>query len=115
MRTLARARPLSQPGDVADAIVLDAAEAWARALVGDADHAGALLARARTSAAGIDMPGSTEELDYMDAKVSALVGDLERARGLLSGLASWNEERGRRRHADRFRRDLAALDTPGPD
>jgi len=47
--------------------------------------------------------------------VCARFGDLERAHTLLAGLVAWNEERGRRRWADRFRRDLAALDSPGPD
>jgi hypothetical protein len=37
------------------------------------------------------------------------------ARALLGGLVERNEASGRRRLADRYRRDLAALDTSGPD
>ena len=115
LRAVEQARPLSQPGDLADEITLDVAEAWAQALLGNAEEARRLLTRAREAAAGIDMPGTTEDLDRVDAKVSALFGDRDRARTLLTDLIEWNEERGRLRHADRFRRDLAALDTPGPD
>jgi hypothetical protein len=115
LRLIERARPIAQPGDVADEIVLDVAEAWARALEGDADRARTLLEGARRVAAGIDFPLIVQDLDRVDAAVSARFGDLERAHTLLAGLVAWNEERGRRRWADRFRRDLAALDSPGPD
>ena len=114
LRTLARARPLSQPGDVADEIVLDVAEAWRAGSWAIASRAGAACPRPGV-AAGIDIPTTTEDLDCVDAKVSVRFGDPERARSLFSGLVSWNEERGRHRYADRFRRDFAALDMPGPD
>ena len=115
LRLIEQARPIAQPGDLADEIVLDVAEAWARALEGDSDRAWTLLERARGVAAGIDFPQMTQELDRVDAAISALSGDSERARTLLSGLVEWNEERGRLRYADRYRRDLAALHSPGPD
>jgi class 3 adenylate cyclase len=109
LRIVAQARPLSQPGDLADEIVLDSAEAWALALHGDPEPAHALLTRARAVAAGIDFYDALFELEWVDAKVHADLGDRERARTLLSGLVEWNEQRGRRRYADRYRRDLAEL------
>jgi class 3 adenylate cyclase len=109
LRTVEEARSLSEPGDVADEIVLDIAEARARALLGDGKQARFLLARARTVATGIDAPDIESDLDHVDASVHALLGDRERARTLLARLVEWNEQQGRRRWADRYRRDLDAL------
>ena len=62
------------------------------------------------------MPRRTEDLDRVDASVSALLGDLERARTLLAGLVDVERRSAAvTACADRFRRDLAALDAPGPD
>ena len=73
------------------------------------------LARAREHGAGVDMLIVVDQLDHVEATVDVLLGDVPSARALLAGLVERNEASGRRRLADRYRRDLAALDTSGPD
>ena len=52
----------------------------------------------------------TDQLDYVDATVRALLGDLVEARELLTALVERANTRGLHRWADRYRRDLDALD-----
>jgi hypothetical protein len=56
-----------------------------------------------------------DQLDHVEATVDVLLGDVPSARALLAGLVEQNEAGGRRRLADRYRRDLVALDPAGPD
>ncbi len=51
----------------------------------------------------------TDQLDHVDATVRALLGDLDEARELLTGLVERAKTQGLHRWADRYRRDLDAL------
>ena len=96
--------------DLGDQIVLDAADAYAHALGGERRVALELLERAHAHAKGIDMTIVTDQLDHVDATVRALLGEVERARAKLTALVERAEARGLHRWADRYRRDLDALD-----
>ena len=106
---VARARALAHADDVADQIELDAAEAHARALRGEAQEARRLLERAHRRAAGIDMAVLANSLLYAESGVLAALGDVDDARKVLARLAGYAEARGAHRFAARYRRDLAAL------
>ena len=99
-----------EPGDVADQIVLDIAEAWARAVRGERAAAVALLARAREAVERIDLASAQGQVDYIAAKIQVALGDVALARGLLASLIERYSARRFHRYADRYRRDLAALD-----
>ena len=71
--------------------------------------------RAHASAAHSDTMFAVDQVDHVDATVQALLGDTARARELLAQLVERNEALGRRRFADRYRRDLDALGTPDRD
>ncbi len=105
-----RGRAAMEPGDVADQIVLDVAEAWARAVGGERDAAVALLARAREAVERIDLASAEDQVDYIAAKIQVALGDVALARELLASLIERSSARGFHRYADRYRRDLAALD-----
>ncbi len=109
LEELARARAIAHADDVADQIELDAAEAHARALRGEAEEARRLLERAHRRAAGIDMAFTVNALLYAESAVLAALGDVEVARTLLARLAADAEARGAHRFAGRYRRDLAEL------
>jgi class 3 adenylate cyclase len=104
-----RARGLAAADDVADQIELDAAEAYARALLGELPAAHELLGRAGERASGIQMRIVTDELERVGAEVDRLSGDGKQAAATLRRLADDAEARGFHRFADRYRRDLAAL------
>jgi class 3 adenylate cyclase len=107
--TLAEARALARPDDVADRLLLDAGEAYLHALRGERDEALAGLDRLDRELTGIDMVLLTDELRHDAAAIRALLGDRERARATLAELADGADARGFRRFAERYRRDLAAL------
>ena len=98
-----------EPGDVADEIVLDLAEASARASRGEAAAAEELLGRARRTVAETDAATYVDKVDYVEATVRARLGDVSAARTLLASLVQSAERRGFHRYADRYRRDLEAL------
>jgi hypothetical protein len=98
-----------EPGDVADQVLLDAAEGWARALQGSGETALRLLGRARAAVERIDLASTTDQVDYVDAAVRVALGDLAAARALLESLVERSEARGFHRYADRYRRDLRVL------
>ena len=104
------ARELADPNDVADQIVLDQAEAYALALAGETARARMLLERARVRAAAIELTAPMDNPLYGEACVLRQLGDVEGARRLLQGLVELSGQRGFHRVADRYRRDLAALD-----
>ena len=105
-----QAREVVTDDDLGDQIVIDAADAYAHALGGERRPALELLERAQAHARGIDMVIVTDQLDYVDATVRALLGDLVEARELLTALVERANTRGLHRWADRYRRDLDALD-----
>ena len=106
---VARGRDVMEPGDVADQVLLDAAEGWARALQGSGETALRLLGRARAAVERIDLASTTDQVDYVDAAVRVALGDLAAARALLESLVERSEARGFHRYADRYRRDLRVL------
>ena len=109
LRAVVRGRELMMPGDVSDEVVLDVAEAYARATLGHVDEARVLVARARETVAPTDALVERIEIDHVDAQIHAIAGDPARARELLESLVTRWEERGFHRYADRYRVDLAAL------
>ena len=111
LRTVARGREVIEPGDVADEIELDLSEAYARARLGEADASLRLVERARSTVERTDSVTTRNDVDYIDAKVRELVGDRAGAQTLLESLAGRADSRGLRRYADRYRRDLIALDS----
>ena len=104
------ARGLADPDDVADQLQLDLAEAYARALTGDGEHAWRLVERARDRAQGTDMEEPGLHHEFVEARIRFALGDVDGARRLLAGLAERYARRGLRRYAERYRRDLAELD-----
>ena len=106
---VARGREVMEPGDVADEIVLDLAEASARASRGEAAAAEELLGRARRTVAETDAATYVDKVDYVEATVRARLGNVSAARTLLASLVESAERRGFHRYADRYRRDLEAL------
>jgi hypothetical protein len=109
LAAVAEARATAAEDDVADQIVIDAAEAYARALGGECDAPTALLDRARKRASGIDLTVVSARLDHTAATILALLGEVDRARELLGSLAADTEARGLHRWAARYRHDLDAL------
>jgi hypothetical protein len=110
LHAVSRGRSLARPDDVADQITLDIAEGYAWALQGEAERAFAYLGRARTAVDTIDMVILAENVAYVEAGARLALGDVDETRALLEGLRDATDARGWRRWADRFRRDLAALD-----
>jgi class 3 adenylate cyclase len=110
LEAVARGREVASPDDVADQIILDASEAHALALHGDQKAAFALIAQARRTAENIDMIFTTDQVDEVEAKIRQLASDISGARSILTGLVERAEQRGFHRWADRYRRDLSALD-----
>jgi ATP/maltotriose-dependent transcriptional regulator MalT len=106
------ARGVADPDDVADQLQLDLSEAYARALAGDSDRAWPLVERARERARGTDMEEPGLHHEFVEARVLAALGERDAARRLLAGLAERYARRGLRRYAERYRRELAALDRP---
>ena len=106
---MARGREVTEEGDVADEIVLDLAEAYARAALGEASAADELLARARRTVEATDAATYVDKVDYAEAIIRRRLGDVADARSLLAGLVQSSEQRGFHRYADRYRRDLEAL------
>ena len=104
------ARGLAAPDDIADQLQLDLAEAYARALTGDGEHAWRLVERARDRAQGTDMEEPGLHHEFVEARIRLALGDVDAARRLLAGLAERYATRGLRRYAERYRRDLAELD-----
>ena len=104
------ARELADPNDVADQIVLDQAEAYALALAGETARARTLLDRAHVRAEAIQLTAPMDNPLHGEACVLRELGDVEGARRLLQGLVELSMQRGFQRVADRYRRDLAALD-----
>jgi hypothetical protein len=115
LRAVERGRAVMEPGDVADAIILDVAEAFARASLGATGDALDLLARARATVAQTDAVAERNEIDYIEARVRAASGDPQAARELLESLVEHSTARGFTRQADRYRRDLVALDSRDRD
>jgi class 3 adenylate cyclase/tetratricopeptide (TPR) repeat protein len=109
LEAVARGREVMEPGDVADEIVLDVAEAYARAALGATESALELIERARATIAPTDSATERNDVDYIDARIRALSGDVGAARALLEALVERSEARGFHRYADRYRADLAAL------
>ena len=109
------AREIADPNDVADQIDLDLAEAHARALAGEAGLALKLLERARETARGTDIRTPVFGHDYVEACVFKALGDSEAARAALERVIERETRLGFHRFADRFRRDLAALEARAPD
>jgi tetratricopeptide (TPR) repeat protein len=104
------ARELADPNDVADQIVLDQAEAYALALAGETARARPLLDRARVRTEATQLTAPMDNPRHGEACVLRELGDVEGARRLLQGLVELSTQRGFHRVADRYRRDLAALD-----
>jgi class 3 adenylate cyclase len=110
LEAVERGRSIAAPEDVADQVALDTAEAYARALLGELPAARGALARASGRARDIDMLVVTDELERVAAHVDRLAGHRDQAAARLRRLADDVEARGLRRFAERYRRDLAALD-----
>jgi tetratricopeptide (TPR) repeat protein len=108
--TIAEARLLADPDDVADQIDLDLAEGYARALLGEPEIARQLLDRALARREGTDMNPPAISSQYVEARVRLALGDVDRARSLFEKLARDQEQRGFHLFAERYRRELAALD-----
>jgi class 3 adenylate cyclase len=106
---VARGRELAEPDDLADHVVLDLGEAYARAIGGEIERAHALVTRARQTARGTDMQDLTNRIELIDARVRLLAGDTDGAERLLKGLVERHESLGFERFAERFRRELAGL------
>ena len=110
---VARARGLALDEDVADQIQIDLAEALARARLGEHDVAERLLGRAREAVTSIDLDQLAEEADVVEAYVRHAAGDGDTARAAIGRAIASAESRGFHRFADRYRSDLAALDSGG--
>jgi ATP/maltotriose-dependent transcriptional regulator MalT len=110
LHAVQRGRALARSDDVADQIQLDSAEAYARALTGDARRSEELFERVKTALREIDMVFVADAAVYDEAGALVALGDLAGARAMLERLRDDTEARGRRRWADRYRRDLDALD-----
>lgn len=104
------ARGLAASDDVADQLQLDLAEAFARALAGDGEHAWPLVERARDRARETDMEEPGLHHEFVEARIRLALGDVDGARRLLAGLAERYARRGLRRYAERYGRELAELD-----
>lgn len=102
---VARGRAVARDADIADQLSLDAAEALARAHLGD-PAAMELMARAQERARGIVMVPLTMQVDEVDATVRRLMGDLEGSRRVARALLANLEARGVVRYAALVRRQL---------
>jgi class 3 adenylate cyclase len=109
LAAVAEARATAAEDDLADQIISDAAEAYARALGGEREAATSLLGRARKRASGIDLTIVSERFEHTEATILALLGEARHARELLGTLAARAEARGLYRWAGRYRRDLDTL------
>ena len=103
------ARELADADDVADQIQLDLAEAYAHALAGDSERAWSLVERARERTRETDMEEPGLHHEFIEARILAVLADLDGARRLLAGLAERYARRGLRRYAERYRSELEAL------
>jgi class 3 adenylate cyclase/tetratricopeptide (TPR) repeat protein len=103
-----RARELAHPDDVADEIMLAAADARVGALRGDRQHAFACLERARATLGTIDMPQVVDDVDHAEAEVLLALGEHDAASRIFFALAADADRRGQARRARRFRADAAA-------
>lgn len=110
LEVVKRGRAIAREADIADQIALDAAEGLARAHLGDAAAARALIDRARQRAVGIVMVPVTRQLDEIDASARRLAGDLEGSRRIARELVAELEAGGVHRYATFVRREL--LDEP---
>ncbi len=115
LQTIERGRAVAHPEDIADQIELDLSEAYARALLGNRALALALVESARRLAAGIDQSPVLDRIEYVAARIAAVLGEVGSARTGFAEQIRRLELLGYRRIADSRRRDLAALDSPGPD
>ena len=105
-----QARGIADPSDVADQMLLDQAEAYALALEGRAGRARMLLGRARELGAGTQVANPAADPLHTEACVLRTLGDLAGAQRLLESLVERETAYGRHRAADRYRRDLDAID-----
>ena len=110
LRAVERGRSLARDDDIADQIGLDSAEALARALREEREPALELLARADAAAKQVTMVILAENVGYVEAHTRLALGDAAGARSMLERLGDVAEARGALRFADRYRRDLAAID-----
>jgi hypothetical protein len=115
LQTIARGRAVAHSEDIADQVELDLAEAYARALTGNREQALALVASARRRGSGIDQNPVLDRIEYVAARVAAVLGEVETAREGFAEQIRRLESLGYHRIADSRRRELAALDAPGPD
>jgi hypothetical protein len=106
---ISRGRAVMEAGDIADEIVLDTAEAYARATQGATDEALGLISRARDNVAQTDATKERNSIDYIESRIRVLNGDVDAARTLLESLVERAEASGFHRYAERYRSDLAAL------
>jgi tetratricopeptide (TPR) repeat protein len=107
---IAEARALADPDDLADQITLDLAEAYVHALEREPERARQFLERARARAKDTDLHPPAFDSEFVEARVRLAMGEVDGARRLLEALARDQEERGFHRIAERYRRELAALD-----
>jgi hypothetical protein len=108
--TVARGRAVAREDDLADKIVLDAAEGYARALRGERDRALEPLERAAAALVVLDTVILSTEVEKTDARARAALGDVDGARRRLELLVSESERRGMHRWSQAYGRELAALD-----
>ena len=109
-RSSQEARGLAAPDDVADQLQLDLAEAYARALTGDGEHAWRSSRGHATGRKGPTWRRRGLHHEFVEARIRLALGDVDGARRLLAGLAERYARRGLRRYAERYRRDLTELD-----
>jgi class 3 adenylate cyclase len=103
------ARALADPSDIADQVEINLADAYVRALRGDATGALRELAEARRAGEGTDMHSPIFGEEFVEARIRHALGDEEGARLLLEERVAWYAERGFDRFAERYRRELEAL------
>jgi ATP/maltotriose-dependent transcriptional regulator MalT len=109
LEAVARGREIMEPGDVADEIILDLAEAHALAALGRVTEALNLIGTARARAETTDSATDREQVDYIEARVRAVAGETTHARSLLESLVDRSAARGFHRYADRYRLELGRL------
>ena len=63
----------------------------------------------------MDVTSPMDDPLHVEARVLRELGDVDGARVLLQGLVELSRQRGSHRVADRYQRDLAALESPSPD
>ena len=109
LEVVARARTVARTEDIADQIIVDAAEGLARAKLGDPAARG-LVDRALQQAAGLVMVPLQREVQEIDADVRRLLGDVEGSRRVAQELVASLEAKGVNRFAEHLRREF--LDEP---